>query len=138
MQLGARLPSRVQPLAKVFGAVGRGPAPSPVVKNPGLSIARQLTGDRQIDALQEGARRANAPAAAGVLATAGILEGVTFTGNQTLRLQHGLGRAFRSAMVVGPSTNAAYSIRRPNGIADDLTVVAVTSYASMVCDVVVW
>jgi hypothetical protein len=138
VQLGARLPSRIQPLAKVFGAAGRGPAPSHVVKNPGLALARQTTGERQVDALQEGARRAAAPSASGVLSTAGILEGVVFTGNQTLLLQHGLGRAFRSAMVVGPSTNAAYSIRRPSGITADLTVISVTSYASMTCDVVVW
>ena len=142
--LGVRLPSRVQnaqlgsAVTNAFGTPGRGPAAAPILLQPGPALRRQQTDDRQLNDSIEASRSRTAQATANPLGAANLLEGLSFTGNQTVLVPHGLGRAFRSALVCGPSTNAAVSIQRPSGTAQDATYVAVTSYASISFDLLVW
>jgi hypothetical protein len=142
--LGVRLPSRIQQgqvgssQVKTFGSVGRGPLPRPILLQPGPALARQQTEDRQINAVAEAARSAGAQAKGHPLAAANLVEGLSFVGNETILVSHGLGRPFRSALVCAPSTNAFVSIQRPSGIAQDAIFVAVTSYNTIAFDLLVW
>ena len=143
IKLGITLPNRVQagqvggaPLS-AFGTPGRASPPRPVLLNPGPALPRQQTGDRQTNALQEGIRSSTAQAKGHPLAAANLIENVSFSGAGTRLIAHGLGHAFRSALICGGSASGV-TIQRPSGILQDAQAVAVTVTGAVAFDLLVW
>lgn len=141
--LGVTPPSRVQQgqvgsaVVTTWGAKGRGPRARPLVLQPGPALGRQQTGDRQVNALQEAQRVATSAAKANPIGNGMLLENVTLSSGTNL-VAHGLGRAFRSALLCGLSAANLWSIQRPSGIAQDLNYVAIVVTSNMIADVLVW
>jgi hypothetical protein len=116
---------------------GRGAPPRPILLQPGPALPRQQTADRIVNALQEGARTSTNVARADPMGARNLIENVALSSGANL-VPHGLGRAFRSAHLAGPSAAVTYAIRRPSGIAQDATHVQITVSATCIADLVVW
>ena len=147
VQLGTVLPSRVQG-ATVGGAAstvvqsatvqpGRGPRAATQLLQPGPALARQQTGDRQTNALQEGQRAATNQAKADPLAGKNVIEGVSLGSGWNV-VQHGLGRAFRGAMLASPGVSVIWYIQRASGIAADAYQIQVHASVAVTGDLIVW
>jgi len=144
----ATIPSNVQ--QGPFGPgnnTGRTRAqPQPVVLLKGPAQGREHTDTRELDAIQQRVADASSVARANPLGASNFFQNVACVSGTPVTLQHGLGRAFVSALVTGQSAAGNWSIQRAStpwrpqttqNLLDE-RVLVFTPLFTGTCDVLVW
>lgn len=111
--LGAPLPGRIQnaPFGSTNVAAGARAVPRPIIAQPGPAFALAQTDDRQVNELQQNARRAGAQARANPMANGRLLEGIVLV-NGTTTISHGLGRPIRGMIMCAMSAEALWAFSK--------------------------
>ena len=144
----ATIPSNVQQAP--FGTqnnAGRARArPQPVVLLRGPAQGREHTDTRELDAIQQRVADASSVARANPLGASNFFQGIACTSGTSVTIQHGLGRAFVSALVTGQSAAGNWSIQRAStpvrpptnqNILDERVIVFTPLFTGL-CDLLVW
>jgi len=109
-------PTRVQPAGNygAYNPSGKArvsPPPSITQAGPALALVH-VPGElgRELHRMQSATRDAVGQARANPMARGVLVEGVAFHASTWTKIAHGLGFAFRGAMVVSPSALASYAV----------------------------
>lgn len=109
---------------------------SPSIRQLGPSQPREQFADRQLNAIQRSVEQATSIAKANPMAQGNLLEKVTLASGDNI-VVHGLGTAFRSAIVHGSDTNGCtFAVHRNSD--SRLDAVQMIVNASAGCTVSIW